>query len=144
MINVYRYIVMKDINADCPTCGAKGGEKCRNRRTRKPIDSLHEMRRLISINHAVSMGIERIRKPAWANDMDHIKIDIIDGELGPWVHVYSPYNLTINGVDPVDIIIGANALVPIESLDSPEFIAYRGYLPGSKEYKDAQKEYKLL
>lgn len=50
----------------------------------------------ISIEDAAAKGIERIRKEIWANPMDHLKIDIIGGCPGPWVHLYSPANSAIN------------------------------------------------
>ncbi len=59
---------------------------------------------MISINEAVSQGIERIRRPHWAIPEDHLKLDIIDGKLGPWLHVYSPMNEEINGKNPVDML----------------------------------------
>lgn len=34
---------------------------------------------LFSINEAARQGMERVRKPNWANKLDHLKIDIIDG-----------------------------------------------------------------
>lgn len=60
---------------------------------------------LISIAQAAEQGIDRIFLPIWSNPMDHIKIDIIDGIPGPWMHFYSPFNKEINGCDPVNALV---------------------------------------
>ena len=97
----------------------------------------HASRRLISINEALKLGIPRLRKPIWANPLDHIKIDIFDGRIGPWIHLYAPFNKECNGRDPVDILaIGQEA-----SFDNPEFAIYDGPLPASKEYEAASARY---
>jgi hypothetical protein len=31
---------------------------------------------MISLNQAAKLGIERLRKPIWANAFDHFKLDI--------------------------------------------------------------------
>ena len=84
--------------------------------------------KLISMNDAASWGIERLRQPNWANPFDHFKIDIINGELGPWAHLYCPFNLECNGRDPVDVLI-------IEH-DPRElaYVPYAGPIAGSPEY----------
>jgi hypothetical protein len=91
------------------------------------------MQHLISINEAVRAGQSRLRKPKWANPLDHIKIDLIDGRMGPWLHIYSPFNKDCNGRDPVDIL----AITERGSFDSPEFVVYDGPLPDSEEYRGA-------
>lgn len=60
---------------------------------------------LISINEAAARGIEKLRQPRWASPDEYLKIDIIDGKAGPWGHFYSPYNVTMNGRNPVDMLI---------------------------------------
>lgn len=50
---------------------------------------------MISLNEAAAQGIERVRKPNWANPRDYVKLDIVDGRLGPWLHLYSPINQTV-------------------------------------------------
>jgi hypothetical protein len=60
---------------------------------------------LISIVEAAAAGIDKLRKPNWANPMDHLKIDIVNGEPGPWGHLYSPANEEINGRNPVDLLL---------------------------------------
>jgi hypothetical protein len=90
---------------------------------------------MISINEAARAGIDRLRKPLWANPLDHLKIDIIDGELGPWLHVFAPFNKECNGRDPVDILI-----IQMD-LDKPEYEIYDGPLPDSDEYKAAVAEF---
>jgi hypothetical protein len=89
------------------------------------------MTELISINEAAVRGIERIRLPIWADPMDHIKIDIIDGKPGPWLHLWCPFNTECNGRDPQDIFIGS----PMVDVEQPGFVPYTGPLPDSEEYK---------
>lgn len=86
---------------------------------------------LISIQEAVKLGHQRLRKPIWANPFDHIKIDIYDGKIGQWIHLYCPFNKECNGRDPVNILV----VDPTISLDSQEFVIYDGPLPDSDEYK---------
>jgi hypothetical protein len=87
---------------------------------------------LISVAQAAEKGIERLRKQIWANQMDHLKIDIIDGKPGPWLHLYCPFNKECNGRDPVDTLgLGMD-------YDAKEFEPYTGPLPDSDEYKAAQ------
>lgn len=85
------------------------------------------------------MGIERLRKPIWANPLDHLKIDIIDGRLGPWMHLYAPFNDEVNGRDPVDILWVTSSLVfpPAHA-----WIPYYGPLSNSDEYRAAVERYK--
>lgn len=87
---------------------------------------------LISVTQAAKQGIARIRKPIWANQLDHLKIDIIDGVPGPWLHLYCPFNKECNGRDPV------NVLCIDSDYDAKEFEPYTGPLPDSDEYKAAQ------
>ncbi len=84
---------------------------------------------LISIMGAVEKGIDRLRDSRWGMPEDHLKIDIIDGYLGPWTHLYSPFNQECNGRDPVDICI--------TELDSSakKWLPYDGPLPETAEYK---------
>ena len=87
--------------------------------------------KLISINEALEGGIDRLRKQIWAQPEDHIKIDIITpGKLGPWIHLYSPFNEECNGRDPVSILF-------VEfDLDEKLYQPYTGPLPGSNEYRE--------
>lgn len=91
------------------------------------------MTKLISINDAVKLGIERLRKPTWIEPVDHIKIDIIDGQLGPRIHSFSPDNKIFNGKDPIDIFTITDRFRP----DDKAFVAYDGPLPDSDEYRAA-------
>ena len=59
---------------------------------------------MISINEAVANGIEKIRKPEWVNREDHLKLDIIDGKIGPWIHLFSPLNEVLGSPDPQDLL----------------------------------------
>jgi hypothetical protein len=92
-------------------------------------------RRLISIEDAAAIGIQRVRKPTWADPLDHLKIDIIDGKPGPWVHLWAPFNRECNGRDPVD------AFAYQWDLSVPEFELYDGPLPGSEEYQKAVERF---
>jgi hypothetical protein len=97
------------------------------------------MTELISLNQAAALGIKRICKPIWANPMDHFRLDIIQGKPGPWLHLFAPFNVECNGRDPIDILwiiqFGTAAG------DDSEFVAYKGPLPDSDEYKAAQAKY---
>lgn len=121
----------KDIK--CPTCSAPVGVACRSVKSGKHLPDTHAARRLISINEAVKLGHPRLRKLIWANPFDHIKLDLIDGVMGPWIHLFAPFNKECNGHDPVDIL----AFSQRASFDNPEFAIYDGPLPSSDEYKAA-------
>jgi hypothetical protein len=91
-------------------------------------------KKLISIKEAAALGIDRLRLPKWADKMDHIKIDIVDGDkVGPWIHLWCPFNTECNGRDPVNNL----SIMPPwrDCLDFPEWEVYRGPLPDSEEYK---------
>lgn len=119
----------KDIR--CPTCGAPAGKACRSVKANKPMSDNHTDRRLISINEAVKLCHPRLRKPNWANPFDHLKIDIFDGQIGPWLHLYAPFNMECNGRDPVNMLTIDHS----GTFDTPEFEIYAGPLPTSDEYK---------
>lgn len=122
----------------CPTCGVEPGKACRSVKSDKPMPDNHAARRLISIHEAVRSGYPRLRKPMWANPFDHIKINLIDGSMGPWIHIYAPFNRSCNGRDPVDIL----AITAQASFDNPEFAVYDGPLPNSEEYQAAVAAYR--
>jgi len=84
---------------------------------------------LISIREAAARGIDRLRLPHWANALDHLKIDIIEKEPGPWTHLYSPMNVYMKSRDPVNILC-----INID-YDEKSYVSYTGPLPDSKEYK---------
>lgn len=91
---------------------------------------------LISLNDAAAKGIERLRKPVWTDPMEHIKIDAIDGRLGPWVRLYSPGSLSCNGEDPVAMLLSTCG-----NLAEKALVPYTGPLPDSDEYKAAQARF---
>ena len=93
--------------------------------------------KLISINQAVKKKVDRLRKPIWANPMDHFKIDIVGDKLGPWLHFYSPFNKECNGRDPIDELF----MMWSPNLDIKEFEIYNGPLPDSQEYQEAVTSY---
>lgn len=123
----------------CPTCGAEPGKSCRSVRAGKPLPDNHAARRLLSIAQAAAQGVERVRKPIWSNPFDHLKIDIIDGAPGPWLHLFAPFNQECNGRDPVDLLI-IGGLVPFDPHEA-EFEPYSGPLPTSNEYKEDVAKY---
>ena len=95
-------------------------------------------RKLISINQAVKRKIDRLRKPTWANKMDHFKLYLFDEErIGPWIQFYSPFNKECNGRDPVDILLP----IWVPNMDIKEFEVYKGPLPKSEEYREAVATY---
>jgi hypothetical protein len=91
------------------------------------------MAELISIVKAAERSVERVRQPVWPDPMDHIKIDIIDGVPGPWLHLYAPSNKECNGRDPVTFL--HFAVLPKCDLNQVCFVPYEGLLPDSDEYK---------
>ncbi len=90
---------------------------------------------LISIKEAVARGIERVRKPIWKSQFDHLKIDIVDGKPGPWLHLWCPFNTECNGRDPVD------ELSYRHDMSERCFLPYTGPLPDSDEYKAEVAQY---
>ncbi len=91
--------------------------------------------KLISIKQAATKGIERLYRPIWACKFDHLKIDIIDGRLGPWIHLYAPFNKECNGRDPFSIIV-----VDFDC-DEEDYLPYIGPLPDSDDYRKIAKSY---
>lgn len=135
----YGFMTQTTKDIPCPTCHAPAGRTCISSASGKPLSDLHRDRRLISCRQAAQLGIERLRKPIWANPLDHVKIDIINGGLGPWMHLFAPFNMECNGRDPVDI------LWPTQSEranpDAEELAVYDGPLPDSQEYREAVARY---
>lgn len=127
----------KDI--PCPTCGVPAGKMCISANAGKSLSDLHRDRRLMSCRQAAELGIQRLRKPIWASLLDHVKIDIIDGHLGPWMHLYAPFNQECNGRDPVDILWAVNS--DWVNPDAEELAIYDGPLPHSEEYRAAAQRY---
>ena len=91
------------------------------------------MSKLISITEAATLGVDRLRLPVWADKMDHLKLDIVDGKPGPWLHLFAPFNKKCNGRDPVDFLWAMGAMKT--DINFPEFEVYSGPLPDSEEYK---------
>ena len=84
------------------------------------------MTELLTLKEAEERGITRVRKPIWADKLDHLHIG-----PGIWLHLYCPFNKECNGRDPVDMLkfqLDAN-----EKAWEP----YTGPLPDSDEYKAA-------
>ncbi len=93
---------------------------------------------LISINDAAEYGHDRLRLPHWANPLDHIKIDIINGAAGPWFHLWAPANVFCGGKDPQDIL----ALEADRT--AREWEIYKGPLPDSDAYRAAVEKAKEI
>lgn len=94
---------------------------------------------LISIAEAAKRGIERVRDPSWSNPLDHIKIDIVEGEIGPWLHLYAPFNRVCSKRDPVTFMW---AIGPLKTdITVPNVVPYEGELPESDTYQNAVKEF---
>jgi hypothetical protein len=92
---------------------------------------------LISIKEAVARNIERLRQPQWIIPEDHIKLDLLgNAKCGPWVHLYSPFNLVCNGRDPI------SSLMFSEDINAVSWLVYEGALPESEKYKLVQAAYK--
>lgn len=51
--------------------------------------TIHQIANKMTIQEAVDNGISRIRRPEWNNLLTYLKLDIIEGKLGPWVHLYA-------------------------------------------------------
>jgi hypothetical protein len=92
--------------------------------------------KMISISEAAARGVERLRKPTWASLLDHIEIDIINGQPGLWAHLWAPFNKECNGRDPVDVLI-----LLWGRPDHRDFVVYDGPLPDSDEYRAAVKTF---
>jgi hypothetical protein len=88
-----------------------------------PMNTNREKTVLLSINQARSQGISRLRKPIWANPMDHILCGF------PRIKLYCPANRSCNGRDPVDVLFQEL------DLDAQVYEPYSGPLPDSDEYQ---------
>ena len=80
---------------------------------------------LISMNEAAAQGIERIRQPNWSFPTDYLKLDIVDGRLGPWVHLYSRFKgMSGEHKNPQSIlwVLDGGA----EQANAKEFVRYDG------------------
>ena len=83
----------------------------------------------MSLVDAVNLRITRLRKPEWANPFDHVQIHITpDERLGLWMQLYCPYNIGVNGRDPVEMLT-------LDGRNDKVFVPYTGPLPDSVEYK---------
>lgn len=93
---------------------------------------------LISLNEAAKRGIDRLRLPVWAIPEDHLKIDIIDGTVGVWLHLHSPMNRSLSGKDPVNFL---GLTLPNYNADSKDYPPYEGPLPDSPEYREKEDQF---
>ena len=114
-------------------------KKERDARYQQTLREHADKNRRVSIAEAAAKGIERVRLPEWANPLDHIKIDIVDGCPGPWGHLFAPFNRECNGRDPVDFLIAIGPM-KIDILERA-FLPYVGPLPTSDEYQKAVAQY---
>lgn len=92
---------------------------------------------LLSIEDAWKQRVARLRRPIWANPLDHLKLDLIgENRHGPWVHLFSPFNQECNGRDPVDLLC-----IQIDCAERA-YVPYTGPLPDSEEYKADQERFR--
>lgn len=97
------------------------------------------MSKLISLRHAATEGISRLRLPRWKEPFDHIEITLLkEHSYGPWVKLYCPANQALNGRDPVELIITDF------SMNAEEWEPYTGPRPESEEYKEKAKSHANL
>jgi hypothetical protein len=80
---------------------------------------------LISVKEAAAQGIKRLRHPKWANPRDYIKIDIVDGEPGPWLRLYSPINISVCQQENPQTVLWAMA-GGRAAIESEEYLPYTG------------------
>lgn len=92
------------------------------------------VKQLLSIKEAEAQGIERVRKPIWANPLDHLHIKPYAAP-GIWTHLYCPFNQECNKRDPVEILRFQL------DLNAKEYEPYTGPLPESEEYKADAAQY---
>lgn len=60
----------------------------------------------MKLTEAAVKGICRVRLPQWADADTYLKIDLIDGGIGPWGHLYSPHTQkAIHAPTPQDLLI---------------------------------------
>lgn len=90
---------------------------------------------LISLQEAAELGIERLRLPIWEDPFDHLKIDIINKKLGPWLHLYAPFNTKCNGRDPVDILWMVSTEGRAMDVNAKSFEIYTGPPSDNEEYR---------
>jgi hypothetical protein len=74
---------------------------------------------LISLNEAVAGGVERLRMPHWKDPRDHVRIDIVDGRLGPMFHLHSPLNEAMDLENPATLPWTAMRVDPDRKLYVP-------------------------
>jgi hypothetical protein len=84
---------------------------------------------MVSIREAGIRGIERLRLKVWSNPLCHVKLDLFDGSVGPWIHLFDPFNKVCNGRDPVDILFTQF------DMNAVEWDIYEGPDSQSEEYK---------
>lgn len=110
----------------------------------KPKKSISEIEpQFMSLKEAAKLGVSRVRQSNWSHKMDHIEIHIVrdaagnpTGQYGPWLKLYSPFNVPINGRDPVSFLAFSmpNDLPKIDP-DAKALFQYFGPLPDSPEYR---------
>lgn len=97
------------------------------------------MTKPISINEAAKLGHRRLRNLKWLNPLDYIEIDIIDGQLGSWIRLYSPYIHTLDGKDYMQVPIIGNF-----QLDSKEYTPYTRSPSDEEAFRMAMEEFRIL
>ncbi len=53
----------------------------------------------------VALGCNRFRRDIWADPTDYVRVDVIDGKKGPWMHLWARRTQEICGSPtPQDIL----------------------------------------
>ena len=58
----------------------------------------------MTLDGLAKLGIDKVRKKHWADISDYVKMDIINGERGPWLHLYSRSNIAAGFNNPRHIV----------------------------------------
>lgn len=93
---------------------------------------------LVSLNEAAAKGIERVRKPEWADRCDHLKINAVEGRPGLWLELWCPFNTRCNGRDPV------KTMCTEFNLNAREWLPHSGPTSDSDEYRTSKAHFDKL
>jgi hypothetical protein len=76
----------------------------------------------MTLTEAAKRGIARLRRPHWSFQNAYVRQDLIDGMVGPWLHLFSPDEQRIIGVDTPQTILR------LGEIDTDDFEEYTGPL----------------
>ncbi len=60
----------------------------------------------MTAGEAAKHGIRRLRRPVWAHPEAYLRIDILDGRVGPWFHLYERKTQEVIGEKTPQTFIG--------------------------------------